>query len=233
MDLFHRVATGAWQPRFDDVKHRAQFQARGPIEERRLDDGTLLRLNRGASARTEFSPGERRVRLERGEASFAVARDPARPFVVETAGVAVRALGTEFNVRLSERGVEVIVTEGRVAVAPVHGLPAEVSAGQRVLVPAGAVSLSVDTPPAEELARRLAWQPRLLTFTDEPLAAIVAEFNRHNPVALRLADPALRDLRLTARFRSDNVEGFVRLLASDFGVHASLSPDGGLVLRSR
>lgn len=29
VDLFHRVATGAWQPRFDDVKHRAQFQARG------------------------------------------------------------------------------------------------------------------------------------------------------------------------------------------------------------
>jgi transmembrane sensor len=44
----------------------------------------------------------------------------------------------------------------------------------------------------------------------------VAEFNRRNPVRLVLADEALRSLRLSATFRSDNVEGFVRLMESDF-----------------
>ena len=152
-------------------------------------------------------------------------------------GVSVRAVGTAFNVRLAEHAVEVIVTEGSVAVArggagDANVLPA-LSAGERAVVPRVAAGAPVvDTPSREELERRLAWQPRVLAFTDESLAAIVNEFNRHNPVVLRLADPALRDLRLTARFRSDNVPGFLRLLASDFGIRAEPGANGEIVLRA-
>lgn len=89
----------------------------------------------------------------------------------------------------------------------------------------------VSTPVPEELSRRLAWQPRLLTFTDEPLPVILAEFNRHNPVALRLDHPALQELRLSARFRSDNVSSFLRLLESEFGVRAQQETGGDIVLR--
>ena len=84
----------------------------------------------------------------------------------------------------------------------------------------------------EELDRWLAWQPRLLGFADESLTTIVNEFNRHNPVVLRVADPALRELRLTVRFRSDNVSGFLRLLAADFDVRSEPGADGEIVLRS-
>jgi transmembrane sensor len=208
-----------------------------PIEERTLEDGSTVRLNRGAYLQVAFSAGERRVRLERGEADFAVEKDPARAFVVESGGVSVRAVGTAFNVRLAEHAVEVIVTEGSVAVArggagDANVLPA-LSAGERAVVPRVAAGAPVvDTPSREELERRLAWQPRVLAFTDESLAAIVNEFNRHNPVVLRLADPALRDLRLTARFRSDNVPGFLRLLASDFGIRAEPGANGEIVLRA-
>jgi transmembrane sensor len=208
-----------------------------PIEERTLADGSVVRLNRGAEVTVEFLPGERRVRLEQGEAAFAVAKDPGRPFVVVAAGVAVRAVGTAFNVRLAERSVEVILTEGRVAVAGgtagVGALP-ELRVGQRAWVPldaaAGAPTISQLT--ADELARRLAWQPRLLSFNDEALTVMLAEFNRHNPVVLRAGDATVGGLRLTARFRSDNVEGFLRLLASDFGVRATLGEHGQIVLRA-
>jgi len=84
----------------------------------------------------------------------------------------------------------------------------------------------------EELDRRLAWQPRMLGFTDESLPTILNELNRHNPVVLRVADPSLRELRLTARLRSDNVPGFLRLLASDFGVRAEPGAGGEIVLRA-
>lgn len=208
-----------------------------PIEERALDDGSTVRLNRGAVVTVEFLPGERRVRLESGEAAFDVAKDAARPFVVISSGVSVRAVGTAFNVRLGESAVEVIVTEGRVAVAGTHTSPESppptVDAGQRAVVAlaAGSASPAVSTLSTDDLSRRLAWHPRLLSFNDEPLAAILKEFNRHNPITLRIGgEPALRGLRLTARFRSDNVEGFLRLLASDFGVRAQPGPDGEVVL---
>ncbi len=208
------------------------------IEERTLADGSVIRLNRGAAVAVEFSATERRVRLERGEAAFAVTKDAARPFVVEAAGVAVRAVGTAFNVRLADRAVEVIITEGRVAVAGgasvgASALP-ELVAGQRALVPldAAAPAPAVGLLAADELARRLAWQPRLLSFTDESLASILNEFNRHNPVTLRAESAVLGELRLTARFRSDNVDGFLRLLASDFGVQSIAGEHGEIILRA-
>jgi len=257
-----------------------------PIKERTLVDGSTIRLNRGAQVAVEFSPAERRVRLERGEAAFEVAKDAARPFVVVAGGVAVRAVGTAFNVRLDSIAVEVLVTAGLVSVAPGEGqrttehgaltmdhgpqttdhrapttdrgertkatepltsdlrsLTSDfqpptsgtlVSAGQRVVVSLATAGESprVSTPSPEELVRRLAWQPRLLTFSDEPLAVILEAFNRHNPVTLRIDDPALQELRLSARFRSDNVPGFLRLLESEFRVRAQPEGDGEIVLRT-
>ncbi len=208
-----------------------------PIEERTLEDGSTIRLNRGATVHVAFTPDERRVHLERGEADFAVAKDSARAFVVESGGVKIRAVGTAFNVRLTEQAIEVIVTEGIVAVARGDasgaGVLSALSAGERAFVPRAASAAPViGQLSKEELDRRLAWQPRLLGFADESLTTIVNEFNRHNPVVLRVADPALRELRLTVRFRSDNVSGFLRLLAADFDVRSEPGADGEIVLRS-
>ena len=208
-----------------------------PIEERTLEDGSTIRLNRGATVHVAFTPDERRVHLERGEADFAVAKDSARAFVVESGGIKIRAIGTAFNVRLTEHAIEVIVTEGIVAVARGDasgaGVLSALSAGERAFVPRAASAAPViGQLSKEELDRRLAWQPRLLGFADESLTTIVNEFNRHNPVVLRVADPALRELRLTVRFRSDNVSGFLRLLAADFDVRSEPGADGEIVLRS-
>ena len=177
------------------------------------------------------------MRLERGEADFAVAKDSTRAFVVESGGVKIRAVGTAFNVRLTEQAIEVIVTEGIVAVARGDasdtGVLSALSAGERAFVPRAATGAPVvGQLSKEELDRRLAWQPRLLGFADESLSTIVNEFNRHNPVVLRVADPALRELRLTVRFRSDNVSGFLRLLAADFGVRSEPDAGGEIVLRA-
>ncbi|HRG56163.1 MAG TPA: FecR domain-containing protein, partial [Lacunisphaera sp.] len=203
-----------------------------------LPDGSVIELNRGAVVTEHFTAGERRVRLERGEAHFQVAKDAARPFFVEAGGVAVRAIGTAFNVRLDQASVEVLVTEGKVSVAassapgaepviPLMGMNERTVVSFAPAAPAPQVTL---VPPAE-IEARLAWQPRLLDFTSVPLPEIVAEFNRRNPVRLVLADDALRQLRLSATFRSDNVEGFVRLMESDFGMNVSWRDDDEIVLR--
>jgi transmembrane sensor len=212
-----------------------------PIEHRVLDDGSSVRLNRGASIAVEFTAAERRVRLVRGEAAFAVAKNPDRPFIVHASGVDVRAVGTEFNVRLVEgKQVEVLVTEGRVQVDQADTSGATVSrvplleASQGAVIPlVAAAPPQVDRLGQAQIAERLAWQPRLLDFTAEPLSAIVAEFNRCNPVQLNLGDPALRDVRLSAAFRSDNVEGFVRLMESDFGMVAEWRSETEIVLRRK
>ena len=81
-----------------------------------LADGSLLDLNANSELIVRFTAAERRVRLVRGEAHFNVAKNRTRPFLVEVGGVAVRAVGTAFNVRLDDGDLEVLVTEGKVQV---------------------------------------------------------------------------------------------------------------------
>lgn len=222
--------------------------AEAEVVRRVLADGTVAELNRGAALHVRFTPAERRVILERGEAHFTVTHDPARPFVVAARGMDVRAVGTAFNVRLEAEAVEVLVTQGRVrvdesvgaapAIAAVRAaerstLVPRLEAGQRAVV-----SLAPQAPPpqiavltAGEIQRVLAWQHRLLEFTSAPLAEIVAEFNRRNAVQIVVLDPELAAVRISASFRSDNLEGFVRLLEAGFGAQTERRATGEIVLR--
>lgn len=211
--------------------------------QRVLPDGTIVELNRGARLTVDFSPTLRRVVLEDGEAHFAVVRDAARPFVVCAGGIDVRAVGTAFNVRVAATEIEVLVTEGRVQLAQAPAttptattalLVPQLDARQRAVVSlaAGAPAPQIATLTVGEIARVLAWQHRLLDFTAAPLTEIVAEFNRRNPVQLVVIDPELAAVRVSASLRSDNIDGFVRLLEAGFGARAERRGEAEILLRA-
>ena len=213
-----------------------------PIEQRILPDGSVVQLNRGAEIALAFTPAERRVQLLKGEANFQVAKDQEHPFIVSAGGVVVRAVGTAFNVRLGAQAVEIVVSEGRVRVdqpvAAANGGSAvvvpELGEGQSMVVAlTPAAAPVVATLDGAALQERLAWQPRLMDFTDASLADIVAEFNRRNPVHLVLEQPGVGEMRLSASFRSDNVEGFVRLMESNFELRAEQRGNDILLRKAR
>jgi transmembrane sensor len=89
----------------------------------RLDDGTRLSLNSGTGVRIAYNNSERRVELERGEAYFEVAHNPARPFIVTAGNHQVTALGTVFVVRYEAAQTAVTLLEGKVAVLPLPDSP--------------------------------------------------------------------------------------------------------------
>lgn len=64
-----------------------------------LSDGTKVKLNAGSELLfpIKFAGSTRRVRLH-GEAFFDVAKNPEKPFVIETSGADIVVLGTSFNV---------------------------------------------------------------------------------------------------------------------------------------
>ncbi len=206
-------------------------------ERRVLADGSVIDLKAGSQVEVAYQPAERRVRLVHGEASFTVAKNPERPFIVRAGGIDVRAVGTAFNVRLDAKSVEVLVTEGRVRVDDVArggsvlavATPGEVpvlSARQRVVVNVAPIAPVAAAPvSAGEVEQLLAWKPVLFDFDSQPLAEVLAQFNRRNQLKLVLADPGLADLPIVASFRSDNVEGFVRLLQMTAGVRTERSGD--------
>ncbi|MGC4097140.1 MAG: FecR domain-containing protein [Nitrospira sp.] len=110
------LLSGAW---YFDVLIRWQADYRTEVGERRtirLPDQSVAMLNTGSAVALSFEGPMRRVRLLRGEASFKVQPDPDRPFIVEGAETATRAVGTEFVVRRHGGSDRVIVLEGTVEV---------------------------------------------------------------------------------------------------------------------
>lgn len=75
-----------------------------------LPDGSMVHLNVNSTLTypEEFEDGLRRVSLE-GEAFFEVQRDTDRPFLVSSAGLETKVLGTSFNVN-AYKGKEEMVT---------------------------------------------------------------------------------------------------------------------------
>ena len=193
------------------------------------------------------------VLLARGEAHFAVTKNPARPFVVRAGNVDVRAVGIAFNVNLQSAAVDVLVTEGKVSVSEVERVdpnalqrlavkPLHLVANERAVVslapsPTSAASpapsVVVTTASADEIARALAWQAPLLRLGGSTLAELAVEFERRSGQRVILADPALASLRVGGRFRADDLAGFTHLLASTLDLDVARTADDTLVLRKK
>ena len=82
-----------------------------------LEDGSRVTLNTNSRVLVDYTPRERRIILDFGEAFFEIERDSQRPLAVSALGQVVFVLGTKFNVLLEGGDVKVAVVEGLVAVS--------------------------------------------------------------------------------------------------------------------
>jgi transmembrane sensor len=165
-----------------------------------------------------------------------------RPFDVQAAGTTVRAVGTEFSVRVREaresgggqKDIEVLVKEGRVAIDPgppkaldqARPVPAAVptlSAGETVTI--SAKRLHVEKVDEADLTKKLSWTEGRLWFERQRLADVIAEFNRYNRRQMEIGDPAIADLRIGGGFEATDPESFIAALERTLGVRAVPSPD--------
>ncbi len=226
------------------VSEPAPIQAAAPAAPtapatRLLADGSVVRLKDAAEIVESFTPGERRVRLVRGEAFFTVAKDAARPFFVEVGEVTVRAVGTAFSVQFEPKTVNVLVTEGTVRVtpaAPVNGLAdaasALVVAGHRAVVAhESATTVAVTAVSVDEIARSLAWNVPMLELAGATLGELVRAFSTQTVRRIEIGDPALAEVRIGGRFPTDDAEGFVRVLEEIYSLKAERTADGVIVLK--
>ena len=220
-----------------------------------LPDGSVVELNQGAALKIQYSKAFRRVELVSSEAHFTVAKDPDRPFIVRVRGVDIRAVGTAFNVRLTEKSVQVIVTEGRVEVATPTvekiyentSIPQnrptftrELFVGQMTEVPIpdnlSKVEKVADAQVKEvsmiEMNHYLAWKPQMFEFDSTPLSEVVEEFNRRNQTHLVIEDPELSGMPVVASFRSANVEHFLELLQLSMDLEIEREGEQTIVLRA-
>ena len=138
--------------------HRAErpeavvTQTAGAASRLTLADGSEATLTADGNVQIEEqSPARVRLRQRTGGARYVVAHNPARDFVVATAGVTIRVRGTIFSVTVRPSAVEIAVERGRVEIAD-RLRTRDLVAGE---------SLSVSTPGSEAASEVPAAAPAL------------------------------------------------------------------------
>ena len=210
-----------------------------------LQDGSIVFLNTNSKVRVRWLSAERHIDLLRGEARFKVAKDALRPFTVATTTAGVRAVGTVFNVRAEPLSTQVAVLEGQVEVTVAAanevsegtqvsaqeasaGVPSRtisrvrLAAGERAAV----TSLGIETNTGPPIESVMAWTERRLVFRDQPLNAVLLEFNRYRMQPLVLDDPALAALRISGVFDLSDPESLIAYLSTYETVQVDRKSDG-------
>ncbi|MGH7996588.1 MAG: FecR family protein [Opitutaceae bacterium] len=225
------VVATVWLTHFAWPREIVQTQA----DQRRsitLSDGSRVELNARTNLIVESVGRVRRVRLAGGEAYFIVAKDPARPFVVETPAGSVRVTGTIFDV-LSDApaDLEVTVVEGSVRVRTgAKNPPVLLRPGERFT--SDRDTAAVSRLSAAALGDALAWRSGFVVFDGTPLERALAQFARYHGVRIEAA-PGVAGLRVGGRFSLDDLDGFLSAL-EDGPLHVRVvrGPDEILVDRA-
>ena len=204
---------------FTDQEYRTAIGERTNLT---LPDGSVVTLNTGTVLRTKADHGRRLVYLDKGQAFFRVAHDPLHPFIVNAAGRTVTAVGTAFDVRV-DGGFEVTLVEGKVRVAaPAPAAPSkpgappqpaaiqttELVAGNRFTQPDNSHWVVARANTAAETS----WVTGRLTFENERLAEVAAEFERYSTRRIVIDDAALGDQRVSGTFEAGDIDSLIRTL---------------------
>lgn len=190
-----------------------------------FQDGTVLRLGPESRVTASDAPDSRQVTLE-GDAYFAVAKDPNRPFVIRTEGGEAVVLGTRFEIRARGGELLVAVLEGRVEVT---------AAGERMVLEAGDVGRAgSDLPPTPALKEDMPsiheWLGTFAAYQATPLREVARELRERFGLHVVFADSSLADRTLTAWFADSDLENMVSVICRVTDVNCTHS-EGTLTIR--
>lgn len=227
------------QPVFEQAYATArgqQLMASLPDAERSAK-GSTLQLDTATRAEVRLYRDRREVRLQDGQAMFAIHPDAERPFHVYAGALRITVVGTRFSVRHTGTGLDagqtvVAVEEGRVRVekrrpgadntdgsetaqylaastdAPTDH-PVELTAGQTVLADARGHIGPVATLAANAIAP---WRDGRLSFDQIPLAQAIAEFERYGRTGLVVRDPVVAALPVGGSYSLKQWQRFAETL---------------------
>lgn len=226
-----------------------------------LPDGSRVTLDADSALNVRLTRARRSLTLSRGEAYFQVAKDRSRPFTVQAGATQVTAVGTAFNVRMSENRTVVAVVEGKVEVAarPQTGDDRQVLAAERrktdrsltqggesrsstlqltAQVGAGEAVSYVDDGnlhalPAAEVSLATGWLEGRRQYRKEPLRYVLADLNRYTGQRIQIGDEATATLQFTGTLDLQNSEGWLRGLSVALPVTVKRNEDGSLAVAHR
>jgi transmembrane sensor len=187
-----------------------------------LPDDSQVVLNTNSKIDVRYSHHLRRIALLRGEASFQVTKNRARPFIVRASGRDVRALGTSFVVSDVGSNLWVTLLGGRVSIAD-HSSGLSAPAKPLATLSPGQQWRSNDrivrTLSPNELEAVTSWERHQVIFDNTPLGDAVAEMNRYTRQPITIEGPISNDQRISGIYRTSDTGSFARAVSAMFATN--------------
>lgn len=185
---------------------------KGELSKLRLTDGSVVYLNELTTLRysPSFATGTKREVFLSGEAYFEVAKDAAKPFLVNFKGQVVKVTGTRFNVSAwyNQSSTTTSLLEGSVELSYGNGKDQPLKPGQAAVV-AGSTLKIIPT----DQNKALAWQNSELVFREEPLENIMQTVSRWYQVQVVYNQADLVAMKLGGTInRKDGLAGILKIL---------------------
>jgi ferric-dicitrate binding protein FerR (iron transport regulator) len=202
-----------------------------------LPDGTSVSLNNDTkiSYPKKFGSKTREVNIE-GEAFFEVKPNKNKPFIIHAGKAQIKVLGTSFNVSAypAARQVEVVVQTGRVQVL---NKTAETSrTNELILTPGDKGTLVYASNTLQKTTNQdpnfIAWKTHNLTFKATSLREVIANLEKVYKVNIRLANPKLNELLLTAQFNNYPLDFILKVIENTFQIEVQ-EANGQYILKAR
>lgn len=188
-----------------------------------LSDGSVVWLK--GESRLDFPKtftGFTREVTLTGEAFFEVAKDRSKPFIIHSANLTTRVLGTSFNIKdyENEESTEVAVVTGKVSVSVNKPVAEKVS--EIILRPNQKATYSRkknffvqselnDLQPYQSLVKTK------LAFNETPLMEILTLLNVTYDVTITLGDERMKDCIITADLTDESLIVSLKILSKAIG----------------
>lgn len=232
------IVAGLWivkQEKFTTVLNTPQNVASTSVYKDKqvitLPDGTKVVLNKNSELRFDpsFGKGTREVSLT-GEASFDVAHDASKPFIVHTGSVATKVLGTAFNINAypGQKEMTVTVLRGLVEVGDDQRVYDKISPDQQLVVN---VSSHVFEKKNTDSEKALAWQNNFLILNDVTLEEAAKIIGKKFNVEITLEHDGLKKCSIHATFLNDEgLTEVLELLGEVLNVKFTVEEEGKVTL---
>lgn len=170
-----------------------------------LPDSSLVWVNSGSQIKfsNNFDNNSRQLFLE-GEAYFSVKADPENPFIVNTANMNVKVLGTEFNLKAyaDEEAVSVTLISGSLQVSNSQEM-AMLTPGQKLIYEKNNQSMSIEN--LFDLAPETEWINGRLIFRNESLEELERKLERWFDVEIEFSDELVKQRRFSGILERESI----------------------------
>jgi len=200
----------------------------------RLLDGTevWLNVNSGLTYQKQFEGDKRLVKLT-GEAYFKVAKNPSKPFIIETDRSVTEVLGTEFNLSsYPGQDINLSVTEGRVSFRSMGRHESNIALGANDLA-----HLDIETGKLQKRSNidtRLyrGWMMEKLVFEDERIDKILAVLESRYLTNISMGDAGIGACTMNITVEHQSLQRLMEMIAISINGKFEMNKNGILLIGS-